>query len=172
MRLLIAAAALLSVVAAARAETPEEAVAYAFMGLADGATLERGTTTMEWKETGASPARYVSQSSTGGRKYSISFTVTASDPCKYEILLEGPPTMIPTGKAVYARVDLAKVTGITVGDHAFKAAVAGDGFCETGKTNPRCMPLDTSDLFGFVDVEKHKATLAFLRDEVCPAAKQ
>lgn len=171
MRLSILAAALvLSALAAGpgRAETPEEAVAYAFMGLADGASLVRGQTTMSWKETGASPATFESESSTAGRKYQIRFTVTAEDPCTYQIVLEGPRTVVPTGKAVYARVDLARVTGVTVTDHAVKAYVAGDGFCETGSMNPTCMKLDTSDLFGAVDIEKHKATVAFL-GTVCPA---
>jgi len=167
---ILAAAFVASALAAGpgRAETPEEAVAYVFMGLADGATLARGQTTMSWKETGASPATFESQSSTAGRTYQIRFTVTAENPCAYQVILEGPRSVVPTGKAVYARVDLAKVTGVTVTDHAIKAYVAGDGFCETGSMNPTCMKLDTSDLFGSVDVEKHKAAVAFL-GTVCPA---
>ena len=171
MRLpMLAAVLVLSALAAGpgRAETPEEAVAYVFMGLADGAAITRGQTMMSWKETAPSPATFESQSSTAGRTYQIRFTVTAEDPCTYQIVLEGPRTVVPTGKAVYARVDLARVTGVTVADHAVKAYVAGDGFCETGSMNPTCMKLDTSDLFGSVDVAKHKATVAFLGTG-CPA---
>ncbi len=147
------------------ADTAEQAVAYAFLGLADGASLQRATTTMNWKESNTSPATYDGDANIAGHAVKVRFTVTAVDKCHYEVTIEGP--MVPTGKTLYARVDLSKVTGVTVADHAFQAAVSGHGFCETGQTNPNCVEVDQSDLFGFVDVKRHQDTLAFIRESVC-----
>ena len=167
----VLAAALLSLAVSTPvfAETPEEAVAYAFVGLSDGGAIARGKTTMSWKQTASSPAHYEAEAASPGQNYTIGFTVTAVDNCHYEIVINGPPKLVRSGKALYAKIDLSKVTGVTVAEHAVKALVSGHGFCETGSTNPDCMPIDTSDLFASVDIEKHKATMAFLRDEVCPA---
>lgn len=169
MKFNVLVAALLTLLAAApaRAQTAEEAVAYAFLGLADGASLLRGKTTMSWKETADSPATFEGDADTAGHKYHIRFTVTAIDDCGYEITLEGPRDVVRMGKALYAKVDLRKVTGVSVVEHAVKALVSGNGFCETGAVNPNCMELDTSDLFGSVDVDRHQAAVAFIR-EVCP----
>jgi hypothetical protein len=167
LHVLLALLAPLAIAAPARSQTAEEAVAYAFIGLADGASLVRGQTTMSWKEIAGSPATFEADATTAGRKYQIRFVVTAIDDCNYEVAIEGPRNMVRTGKAVYAKIDLRKVTGITVTDHAVKALVAGHGFCETGAMNPTCMELDTSDLFGSVDIDRHKETVAFIRDKVC-----
>src|SRR5690606_13309119 len=79
--------------AVALAQTAEEAVAYGFMGLADGATFERATTTMSWREASTSPAVFDGDADIGGKRAKIQFTVTAIDPCRYEVALEGP--MVP-----------------------------------------------------------------------------
>jgi hypothetical protein len=172
MKLLLPILSAVSALAAAPAfaDTAEEAVAYAFLGLADGASLQRATTTMDWKESAASPATFEGDLTIGGHAVKVLFTVTAVDKCHYDVMLEGP--MVRTGRAIYAKIDLSKVTGVTVADHAFKAEVAGHGFCETGQTNPNCVHVAESDLFGFVDVKRHQDTLAFIRDSVCPAATE
>ena len=91
----------------ALAETAEEAVAYAFMGLADGASFKRATTTMTWTEASASPAVFDGDVDIDGKAAKVRFTVTAVDPCHYEVALEGP--MVPGGgKALYAKVDLIR----------------------------------------------------------------
>lgn len=154
--------------AAAFAATAEEAVAYTLMGLADGATFERATTKMEWKETGASPAVFDGKATIGGKPVDIRFTVAAVDPCHYEVTLEGP--MVPSGgKTLYVRLDLTTAGAITVASDAMHIDVAGSGFCETGRTNPDCMTVNQSDLFGFVDAKRHAELIAFLREDVCPA---
>lgn len=170
LRLVFAAGLMLTATAApAAAQTAEEAVAYVLMGLADGATLNRATTTFAWKELSASPASFEGDGNTGGKKYKIRFTVTALDDCTYDIVLEGPPNMVRMGKAEYAKVDLRKLDSASVGEHALKVQVEGHGFCETGTLNPTCMEVATSDLFGFVDTKKHAESFAFLRNEVCKA---
>ena len=75
--LLVAAAASLALPVAVRAETPEEAVAYAFVGLSDGANLTRDTTTMSWKHAAGSPAVYEGHGSTAGPA-----NTTSSSPCE------------------------------------------------------------------------------------------
>jgi hypothetical protein len=170
MKLLIAAlAATILVPAAGRAQTKEEAVAYAFLGLADNATLSRATTTMSWKETSNSPAVFEGDGNTNGHKYHITFTVAASSDCDYEITLEGPPQMVRQGKALFAKIDLRKINGVSVAEHAVKSSISGDGFCETGPVNPACMFVDATDLFGSVDLDRHKTTVDFIRNEVCDA---
>jgi hypothetical protein len=165
---LLAAGMAIAVPVAAHAETAEEAVAYTLMGLADGATFERATTKMEWTEAGASPAVFDGAATIGGKPAKIQFTVTAIDACHYEVTLQGP--MVPSGgKALYAKVDLTAVGGVTPAADAIHVDVAGDGFCETGRTNPDCMVVNQSDLFGFVDAKRHGELVAFLREDVCPA---
>lgn len=162
--------AALAVPAAALAETAEEAVAYALLGLADGAHLERGKTVMDWKEVSASPAAFSGEATIGGKPARIDFTVSATDPCHYEVMLAGP--MVPGGgKTLYARVDLTAVSGLGISDDGLKIEIAGEGFCETGRTNRDCMVVDRSDLFGFVDPARHAASYAFIRSDVCPAGE-
>ena len=159
--------AALAVPAAALAETAEEAVAYALLGLADGAHLERGKSIMDWTEVSPSPAVFSGKATIGGKPVQFGFTVSATDPCHYEVMLEGP--MVPGGgKTLYARVDLTAVTGLGVSGDALQIEVAGDGFCETGRTNRDCMKVDRSDLFGFVEPERHAALFDFIRADVCP----
>ena len=165
---LLAAGTAIAVPVAAHAETAEEAVAYTLMGLADGATFERATTKMEWTEASASPAVFDGKATIGGKPADIRFTVTSVDPCHYEVTLEGP--MVPrAGKALYAKVDLTALGGVMPAADALHVDVAGDGFCETGRTNPDCMVVNRSDLFGFVEAERHAELVAFLREDVCPA---
>jgi hypothetical protein len=57
----------------ALAQTAEEAVAYAFLGVADGATLKRATTTMSWKETKTAPTTFEGDVNVGGRKAALRF---------------------------------------------------------------------------------------------------
>jgi hypothetical protein len=150
------------------AQTAEEAVAYVFMGLADGASFKRATTTMTWTEASASPAVFDGDVDIDGKAAKVRFTVTAFDPCHYEVALEGP--MVPGGgRAVYAKVDLSAVTGVAVASDAIRVEIAGNGFCETGRTNSECMTVAQSDLFGFVDAKRHADALAFIRADVCPA---
>jgi hypothetical protein len=168
---LLAAAMLASASAPALAQTKEEAVAYAFLGLADEATLTRGKTTMSWRENASSPATFEGDAIIGGKRTKLRFTVSATDACDYEIVLEGPPNIVPGTKRLFARIDLRKVTAIGITADGFKATVGGHGLCETGSRNPTCMEVDTFDLFGSVDPKKHGDTVAFIRDSVC-AAKQ
>ena len=110
---LAACALFLALGGAALAETAEEAVAYTFMGLADGATFKRATTSMSWTQASASPAAFDGEMNIGGKAAKVRFTVTALDPCHYDIALEGP--MVPGGgTALYAKVDLTAVTGARV----------------------------------------------------------
>jgi hypothetical protein len=163
-----AAATLLALAGTAVAETGEEAVAYVFMGLADGASFKRATTTMTWTEVSPSPAVFDGDMSIGGKAAKVRFTVAATDPCHYEVSLEGP--MVPTGgKALYARIDLTAVTGVAPASDAIHVEIGGDGFCETGRTNADCMKINQSDLFGFLDAKRHSDMLAFIKDGVCPA---
>jgi len=161
------AGALLAAPAAAFAETAEEAVAYTLMGLADGAHLERGTTVMDWREVSAVPAVFAGDAVIGGKQMRIAFTVSAADPCHYEVALEGP--MVPAGgKTLYARLDLTALSGLRISEDALGVEVAGDALCETGRTNADCMRIDRSDLFGAVDPDRHAALLDFILAEVCP----
>lgn len=154
----------------AAAETAEEAVAYAFMGLADGASIERATTRMDWTEASASPAVFDGRATIGGKPMSFTFTVNAVDSCHYEVMLKGE--IVPGGgETLYARIDLSAVTDVSIGADTFRVDVGGDGFCETGRTNPDCMQVNRSDLFGRVDAARHAEAVAFIRDRVCPAAQ-
>src|SRR6476619_6750338 len=79
----------------ALAQTAEEAVAYAFLGLADGAKLARGQTSMSWKEAGKSPATFEGDAVVGGKPVKLRFIVTAIDECHYEVKLEDPANFVP-----------------------------------------------------------------------------
>jgi hypothetical protein len=171
VRVLMIAAAAMAVAGPAAAETAEEAVAYVFLGLADGGTLVRGPTTMKWVEAGGSPAVFDSDATVKGKPAKIRFTVKANDPCTYEIILEGPPKMVPGQKRLFAKVNLKDVAGVTITPDGFHQTVTGKGFCETGITNPDCLQMEEHDLFGPVDAERHKKSLAFLATEVCAPAK-
>jgi hypothetical protein len=126
---------------------------------------------MNWTESNASPAVFNGDLDIGGKPAKVRFTVTAIDPCHYEVALEGP--MVPGGgQALYARVDLTAVTGVAVAADTIRVEVAGGGFCETGRNNTDCMKMDRSDLFGFVDAKRHADALAFIRSSVCPAGTE
>ena len=155
--------------AAVRAETPEEAVAYAFLGLADKATYSRGNVDLSWNEVSASPAIFTGHGEArGGRQsYDVTFTVTAISDCDYEIALAGPPGMVRGGKTLYARIALAKVEAIAAGPR--QVTITGDGFCGTGQTNPDCVTTHATDLFATVDPDKHARLVAELREKVCAA---
>jgi hypothetical protein len=168
-RLLAAGLCLLAFASPAAAQTAEEAVGYVFLGLADGGKIVRGKTTMDWKELGASPAIFEGAGNTNGHAYTIRFTVSATAPCDYEITLEGPKDMVPGEKRLFAKVALDKVSGVTVSPDGFKIAVAGDGFCETGRTNPDCNAIEDPDLFASVDADRHNAALQFIKSAVCTA---
>jgi hypothetical protein len=164
----LAFAFLASAALPAVAETAEEAVGYAFLGLADGGGLVRGTTTMKWTEAGGSPAVFDGDTMIQGHPVKIKFTVTALNPCDYDITLEGPPGIVPGQKRLFGKVALKDVTGIAIAADGFHASVAGSGYCETGRTNPDCLRMDSHDLFGSVDGERHKAALAFLQTVCVP----
>ena len=83
-RLLPAFVALAALAGPAAAQTAEEAVAYAFLGLADGARIERSGTTMAWVESGSSPATFDGEVVINGRKDTLHFTVKALEDCRYE----------------------------------------------------------------------------------------
>ena len=165
---LLCAGTVLAAPALALAETAEEAVAYTVMGLADGAHFERGKSVMDWREVSASPAVFAADATIAGKPVKFEFSISATDPCNYEVMLEGP--MVPGGgKTLYARVDLTAVEGLGISDDALRIEVTGDGFCETGQTNRDCMVIDRSDLFGTVDPTRHAALYEYLRTDVCPA---
>jgi len=156
----------------AHAQTAEEAVAYVFLGVAEGAKIVRGQTTMTWTETATSPATFAGDVDISGKSYKIGFTVKGIDDCHYEITLDGPPQLVRGGSALYARVDLHDVGEVTIVGDALHVAIKGTGFCETGTKNPTCMVIDTTDLYGGVDAARHKAAGEFLKSEVCKAATQ
>ncbi|SDB44406.1 hypothetical protein [Bauldia litoralis] len=168
-RLFLAAATLLAVTAAAAAQTPEEAVAYAFLGLADGASIERSGTTMTWVETGSSPAAFDGDAMIGGQKAAIRFIVKAVEECRFEITLEGPSNLVPGGNRLFGRIDLKNVGDITIAEDGFKTSIEGIGFCQTGQRNPTCMTIHDADLFGSLDAERHSEAVAFLREQGCAA---
>jgi hypothetical protein len=149
------------------AQTAEEAVAYAFLGLADGATLSRGQTQMSWKEAGTSPATFEGEAVIGGKPARLRFIVTKVDECHYEVTLEGPANLVPGSTRLYAQVSLGEVDGLTVQSGGLKADVTGSGFCETGPVNRACMAMSNPDLFGAVDPARHKANVDYLKSEVC-----
>lgn len=167
-RLLIAASLLFGLIAPAAAQTAEEAVAYVFLGLADGAKIVRKTTTMSWKESAGSPAVFEGEGNTDGHAYNLKFTITAeANPCDYTITLEGPKEMVPGMKRLFAKVDFTKIDGVAISSDGFKAAVTGSGFCETGRTNPDCNGKEDPDLFGSVDLDRHSAAIQFIKTEIC-----
>jgi hypothetical protein len=156
----------------ARAETPEQAVAYAFLGLADAATLTRGKTHLVWRETAQSPATFEGHGEGGGRSYDVRFTVTALGACEYEIYLAGDPRMIRGGRALYARILLDKVTDIVPTESGFTVGITGGGFCGTGSLNANCTVVDETDLYGTLDADKHIRLVEYLRNEVCKSPRQ
>jgi hypothetical protein len=127
---------------------------------------------MKWVEAGGSPAVFDSDATVKGKPARIRFTVKANDPCTYEVILEGPPKMVPGSKRLFAKVNLRDVAGVTIAPDGFHQTVDGKGFCETGITNPDCLQMDEHDLFGPVEAERHKKSLAFLTSEVCVPAQQ
>jgi hypothetical protein len=163
----LAILAFLGMMVPAAAQTAEEAVAYVFLGLADGAKLERGSTTMSWVETAASPATFDGDAVISGHPSKIRFTVKTLEDCRYEITLEGPEVLVPGGNRLFARVALRDVSDIAIDKDGFKSTFNGIGFCETGRRNTNCMTVENTDLFGAVDADRHRDAIAFLRDEVC-----
>jgi hypothetical protein len=165
----VAALAVLALAGPAAAQTAEEAVAYAFLGLADGATIERTGTTMKWVETAASPATFDGDATIRGHAAKIRFIVTDVENCRYEITLEGPPELVPGGSRLFGKVALHDVADVTIAEDGFTTTIDGIGFCETGQRNPTCMTLNNADLFGAVDLDRHRETLAFLRKACAPS---
>ncbi|HZP20906.1 MAG TPA: hypothetical protein VFB16_11955 [Bauldia sp.] len=152
----------------ALAATAEEAVGYAFFGLAAGGSLTRGTTTMNWTESGASPAIFESEATVKGRPAKLKFTVTASDPCHYQVDLDGPPAMVPGGHSLYARISLAELTHITPAESGYGITFDGDGFCQTNPVNPKCQPIGSTDLLAKIDSARHAETVTFLAGICAP----
>jgi len=152
---------------AAAAQTAEEAIAYVFLGLADGAKLERGMSSMTWKETGSSPATYDGVWTLKGRSNAISFAVTATNDCDYVVRIAGPPNIVPRGNSLYARIEMKKVTALAPHSDAVRIDVTGTGYCETSPENEDCRPTDSSDLFGTVEAARHQEMVAFIRTKVC-----
>jgi hypothetical protein len=167
--LLLAVLVFLGMMLPAAAQTAEEAVAYAFLGLADGATIERTGTTMKWVETAASPATFDGDVIVRGHAAKIRFIVADVENCRYEITLEGPPELVPGGSRLFGKVALHDVADVTIAEDGFRTTIDGIGFCETGQRNPTCMTLNNSDLFGTVDLDRHRETLAFLRKTCAPS---
>jgi hypothetical protein len=100
-----------------------------------------------------------------GRTYDVIFTVTALSDCDYEIQLAGAPEIVRGGEALYARIHLDEVTGILAG--AFQVTIEGDGFCQTGESNPTCTLVHKTDINGTLDPAKHARLVEQLRGEVC-----
>lgn len=167
MRFLFAVASLACAAAApvALAETPEETIAYVFYGFASEAALDRGAMHLDWHEASSSPAVFVGHGEGGGRAYDVTFTITALSDCEYEVQLAGPPQMIRDGKTLYARIDLAGITGVTGGE--FQVTIEGDGYCQTGQLNPNCTRVRETDLYGALDRDKHLRLAGQLRTEIC-----
>ena len=149
----------------ALAETAEEAVAYAFLGLAAEPQLDRGRMHLAWQEISASPAMFVGHGEGPGRAYDVIFTVTALSDCDYEIQLAGAPEIVRGGEALYARIHLDEVTGILAG--AFQVTIEGDGFCQTGESNPNCTLVHRTDIYGTLDPAKHARLVEQLQSKVC-----
>jgi len=150
-----------------QAQTAEEAIAYVFLGLADGARLDRGLSSMTWKETASSPATYDGVWTRNGRSNAISFAVTATNACDYVVRIGGAPEIVPGGSALYARVEMKRVTGIAPRSDAVGVDVAGDGYCETSPQNQDCRPTGISDLFGTIEATRHQEMVTFIRTKVC-----
>lgn len=150
------------------AETPEEAVAYAFFGLEAGGELTRGPMHLTWRQAADSPAVFVGHGE-GGRVYDVTFTIIATGTCTYEVQLAGPPEMVRGGKALYAQIDLAQIESIA--SEGFYSTFEGDGFCQTGERNPNCTVVHRTDLFGALNSEKHARLVAELDGKVCPATE-
>ncbi|MBN8996054.1 MAG: hypothetical protein J0H63_01745 [Rhizobiales bacterium] len=148
--------------AAAFAQSPEEAVAYAFLGIADGATLKRATTTMAWKETKTAPATFEGDVDVGGRKATLRFIVHPTDTCHYEITIEGPVSFVPGNSRLYGRVSMGEIESVGLSADGYKADIAGSGFCETGPVNPACVSVGGPDLFGSPDRAKQKEAVDLL----------
>jgi hypothetical protein len=151
----------------ALAQTPEEAVANAFLGVSDGSSLVRGKTTMNWKETKIDPATFEGDVSVSGRKGTLRFIVRGTDKCHYEITIEGPAAFVPGNSRLYGRVSMSEIDGVKVSSDGFKAAITGSGFCETGPTNPACVSVDAPDLFGSLDPARQKEAVDLLVS-ACP----
>jgi hypothetical protein len=147
------------------AETREEAVAYVFLGLSAGAEIDRGPMHLSWRATSSSPATFFGHGEGAGRAYDVSFTVKALSSCRYEIQLAGPLDMVPGGTALYARILLDEITGVTPG--ALQVGIEGDGFCQTGERNPNCTRVHKTDIFGALDPAKHTRLLEHLQSAVC-----
>jgi hypothetical protein len=169
MRVVQLAAVLMPLIlpVAAAAQTAEEAIAYVFMGLADGAKLERGKSLMTWRETGSSPATFDGVWTINGHANNISFAVTATNDCDYVVRIAGPPTIVPGGTSLYARVELKKITDVAPHADAERIVVSGNGFCETSPGNQDCRMTDSSDLFGAVEAARHRDLVEFIRTKVC-----
>lgn len=161
----LVAAVGLVVAVPAIAETREEAVAYTFLGLADGAVLDRGPVHLEWKKISESPAVFQGHGEGGDKRYDVRFTITALGDCDYEVKLSGPPNFVRDGEALYARIAVKDVTTVTPGN--LQLEVTGDGYCLTGTTNPTCMTVHKADIFGSIEAEKHAAMLAQVRTDAC-----
>lgn len=159
-------AALVCVMApvSALAQTSEEAAAYAFFGLGDGAVLSRGKTSMSWKETKTAPATFEGDINVGGRKGTLRLIVHSVDKCHYEVTIEGPGDFVPGGSRLYGRVSMSEITGVRLSGDGRKTEVTGSGFCATNPVNPACVSIDQSDLFGAVDPDKLKTAFDLLAD--------
>ena len=164
---LLAAISIPVLVLPAQAETPEEAVAYAFLGLAGDAVLDRGKTHLAWRKASASPAVFVGHGERGGKAYDVTFTITAIDDCDFEVELAGPAEMVRGGKALFARVDLAEIASVAPGE--FQTTIEGDGYCQTGTLNPNCTLVHKPDIFGKLDVERHARLVGELPIAACKA---
>jgi hypothetical protein len=147
------------------AETAEEAVAYVFMGLADGAEIDRGPTHITWRAGSSSPAVFFGHGEAPDRAYDVTFTVTALSPCRYEVHLAGPPEIVPGGTALYARILLDDITEVTPDDD--RVAINGDGFCQTSDSNPNCLRGSNTDVFGAIDPIKHTRLFEHLQRNFC-----
>ena len=147
---------------AALAQSPAEAVAYAFLGVGDGMTLKRATTTMSWQETKTDPVTFEGDVNVGGHKATLRFIVRSTDKCHYEITIEGPARFVPGTSRLYGRVSMGEIKSVGLSSDGYKAEIAGSGFCETGPVNPACVSVDGPDLFGAPDRGKQKEAVDLL----------
>jgi hypothetical protein len=149
----------------AAAETREQAVAYAFLGLADNAVLDRGPVHLTWKEVSSSPAVFQGHGEGGNKNYDVRFSVSAAGDCDYEIKLSGAPNVVRGGEALFAKISLEEITAVAPGK--FQVTVTGDGYCQTGSLNPNCTVVHNVDIFGALDAGKHAAMVEQVRTAAC-----
>ena len=155
--LALAFVAFVAFAGAAAAQTAEEAVAYAFLGLADGAKIERSGTKMSWVETSDSPG--ILRRQCGDRRARERHPVHRQGGRGLPLRDHARGAEQPGAwrqPAVRPGRTCQDVGDFTIAKDGFKSAIEGIGFCETGQRNTTCMTIQDTDFFGTVDPERHQ----------------